>query len=174
MFEPTIKGTALTVSNARELWLRRFNYSNIKQILLYVQSDFNLVELKPHAKFYNPMWEISNPKERERRRKEKKKKLNSGHLVPWQCTQAAWTKRHTKKAPPPQNFQQFPGNLKWTYPNIGWGHFVKTWNNLKNQNRLNCCEIVVNRWGSSLPVCAFLAVSLVHHELERNFQNKCH
>jgi hypothetical protein len=39
-----------------------------------------------------PFWEESNLTE-ERREREKKKNVNSGHLVPWQRTQAARTNR---------------------------------------------------------------------------------
>ena len=40
----------------------------------------------------NPFWDKSNPG-REKREEEKKKNVNSGHLVPWQRTQAARAKK---------------------------------------------------------------------------------
>ena len=40
-----------------------------------------------------PLWEKSNPsRERERKKEREKNAVNSGHLVPWQRTQAAQTK----------------------------------------------------------------------------------
>ena len=51
-------------------------------------------DLKPHAKFWNPTITPSGRKVTgsEKKKKKRKNAINSGHLVPWQRTQAVRTK----------------------------------------------------------------------------------
>ena len=61
---------------------------------LFDPKSYFFCDLKPQANFRNPTITPSGRKvtTSERRKKEEKKKtVNSGHLVPWQRTQAAWT-----------------------------------------------------------------------------------
>ena len=55
-----------------------------------------LCDLKPHAKFRNPTItpsgrEVTTSEEEREKKKERKNAVNSGHLVPWQHTQATRT-----------------------------------------------------------------------------------
>jgi ribosomal protein L34 len=72
----------------QKLLLTPFRSKNLGKAPIFFLPQFIFFDLKPHAKFWNPMITPSGRKVTlsERRRKNA---VNSGHLVPWQRTQAA-------------------------------------------------------------------------------------